>query len=56
MNIKAIEKTYNWKPEDGDFITPDENYSSLNKLAELLSKLRLFGLYKKILTLYFKYF
>ncbi|MBI5402233.1 MAG: hypothetical protein HY959_02435 [Ignavibacteriae bacterium] len=56
MDIKSLESMYNWKPEDGDYITPDEDKSSENRLIELLIKLRFTDFYKKLLSSIFRYF
>jgi len=56
MDIKAIEETYNWKPQDGDYPSSKPFEESKTGIIKLLQKLNLLKYYFRISFTIRKYF
>lgn len=55
LNLKSVEKTYNWKPEDGDY-TVNFELKKKQGLYNFLNKCGLVKINRIILMIVLKYF
>jgi hypothetical protein len=56
MNIKTVEETYHWKPEDGDYQTKIFFGYRKSGFLELLNRCGLHNICKSLLLILLKYF